>query len=154
MKRTEAREIAFMLLYMGTINTDSAAERVEEFFEEEHYESLKSFNPEIFKNPDEKNLKYIKELLLSAYENREELDERINKYLKNWRSDRLSKTSLALLRMSMAEILYLGTPVGASINEAVEIAKKYEENTETVALINGVLGSFSKELSAKDEEEK
>lgn len=154
MKRTEAREIAFMLLYMGTINTDSAAERVEEFFEEEHYESLKSFDPEIFKNPDEKNLKYIKELLLSAYENREELDERINKYLKNWRSDRLSKTSLALLRMSMAEILYLGTPVGASINEAVEIAKKYEENTETVALINGVLGSFSKELSAKDEEEK
>lgn len=154
MKRTEAREIAFMLLYMGTINTDSAAERVEEFFEEEHYESLKSFDPEIFKNPDEKNLKYIKELLLSAYENREELDERINKYLKNWRSDRLSKTSLALLRMSMAEILYLGTPVGASINEAVEIAKKYEENTETVALINGVLGSFSKEISAKDEEEK
>lgn len=154
MKRTEAREIAFMLLYMGTINSDSAAERVEDFFEEEHYESLKSFDPEIFKNPDEKNLKYIKELLSSAYENREELDERINKYLKNWRSERLSKTSLALLRMSMAEILYLGTPVGASINEAVEIAKKYEENKETVAMINGVLGSFSKELSAKDEEEK
>lgn len=154
MKRTEAREIAFMLLYMGTINSDSAAERAEDFFEEEHYESLKSFDPEIFKNPDEKNLKYIKELLSSAYENREELDERINKYLKNWRSERLSKTSLALLRMSMAEILYLGTPVGASINEAVEIAKKYEENKETVAMINGVLGSFSKELSAKDEEEK
>lgn len=143
-----------MLLYMGTINSDSAAERAEDFFEEEHYESLKSFDPEIFKNPDEKNLKYIKELLSSAYENREELDERINKYLKNWRSERLSKTSLALLRMSMAEILYLGTPVGASINEAVEIAKKYEENKETVAMINGVLGSFSKELSAKDEEEK
>ncbi len=154
MKRTEAREIAFMLLYMGTINSDSAAERAEDFFEEEHYESLKSFDPEIFKNPDEKNLKYIKELLSSAYENREELDERINKYLKNWRSERLSKTSLALLRMSMAEILYLGTPVGASINEAVEIAKKYEENKETVAMINGVLGSFSKEFSAKDEEEK
>ena len=143
-----------MLLYMGTINSDSAAERAEDFFEEEHYESLKRFDPEIFKNPDEKNLKYIKELLSSAYENREELDERINKYLKNWRSERLSKTSLALLRMSMAEILYLGTPVGASINEAVEIAKKYEENKETVAMINGVLGSFSKELSAKDEEEK
>lgn len=154
MKRTEAREIAFMLLYMGTINSDSAAEIAEDFFEEEHYESLKSFDPEIFKNPDEKNLKYIKELLSSAYENREELDERINKYLKNWRSERLSKTSLALLRMSMAEILYLGTPVGASINEAVEIAKKYEENKETVAMINGVLGSFSKEFSAKDEEEK
>lgn len=154
MKRTEAREIAFMLLYMGTINSDSAAERAEDFFEEEHYESLKRFDPEIFKNPDEKNLKYIKELLSSAYENREELDERINKYLKNWRSERLSKTSLALLRMSMAEILYLGTPVGASINEAVEIAKKYEENKETVAMINGVLGSFSKELSVKDEEEK
>lgn len=154
MNRTEAREIAFMLLYMGTINSDSAAERVEEFFEEEHYKSLKSLEPEIFKSPDEKNLAYIKALLLSAYENRDELDERINKYLKNWRSDRLSKTSLALLRLSMAEILYLGTPVGASINETVEIAKKYEENKETVALINGVLGSFSKELSAKKEEEK
>ena len=154
MNRTEAREIAFMLLYMGTINSDSAAERVEEFFEEEHYKSLKSLEPGIFKSPDEKNLAYIKELLLSAYENRDELDERINKYLKNWRSDRLSKTSLALLRLSMAEILYLGTPVGASINETVEIAKKYEENKETVALINGVLGSFSKELSAKKEKEK
>lgn len=153
MKRTEAREIAFMLLYMGTINTDSAAERAEAFFEEEHYESLKSLEPGIFKRPDERDMKYINKLLLSAYENREELDERINKYLKNWRSERLSKTSLALLRLSMAEILYLGTPVGASINEAVEIAKKYEENKETVALINGVLGSFSKELEAGEEKE-
>lgn len=146
MKRTEAREIAFMLIYMGTINTDKAAERIEEFFEEEHYESLKNMNPEIFKTPDDNDMDYIKKLIASVCEKQEELDERINRYLKGWRSDRLSKTALALLRMSMSEILYLDTPVGASINETVEIAKKYEENRETIALINGVLGSFSDEL--------
>lgn len=154
MKRKELREIAFMLLYMGTINTDGASERVEEFFEEAHYESLMTLEPGLFKRATEKDRDYINNLVSCTYEKRAELDGRINKYLKNWRSDRLSKTSLALLRLSMAEILYLGTPVGASINETVEIAKKYEENRETVALINGVLGSFSKELETMDKEEK
>ena len=71
-----------------------------------------------------------------------ELDAYIEQYAKGWRFERISLVASAIMRVAMYEILYMpDIPNGVSINEAVEIAKKYE-TPETVKFINGILGSF------------
>ena len=71
-----------------------------------------------------------------------ELNHMIEKYARGWRLERISRVAAAIMRCAMCEILYMDdVPNAAAINEAVELAKGYEE-PETVAFINGVLGSF------------
>ena len=92
--------------------------------------------------PKGKYLDYILNLSSLVIEKREEIDGYIERYAKGWRPERISKTALAVLRCAIYEILYLeDVPAGAAINEAVELAKNYDE-PDTVAFINGVLGSF------------
>ena len=77
----------------------------------------------------------------------EEIDGKISANLRaGWKISRISKVSLALLRLAVYEMLYVEeVPVSVSINEAVELSKKYTVQDDT-AFINGVLGSIAKEL--------
>ncbi len=77
----------------------------------------------------------------------EEIDEKIASNLKvGWKINRISKVSLAIMRVAVFEMLYLeDIPVSVSINEAVEISKKYTVEDDT-AFINGVLGAVAKAL--------
>ncbi len=86
---------------------------------------------------------YITRLVTGVNEHAAELDGYIAKYAKNWKFSRIPLVASAIMRVAMYEILYMpDIPHGASINEAVEIAKKYE-TPETVKFINGILGSFA-----------
>ena len=80
-------------------------------------------------------------------ENAETIDARISENLKQgWKISRISRVSLAILRLAVYEMLYLEEiPVSVSINEAVELSKKYSVEDDT-AFINGVLGSVAKAL--------
>ena len=71
----------------------------------------------------------------------------ISKNLKaGWKINRISKVSLALLRLAVYEMLYRDdVPVSVSINEAVELSKKYTVKDDT-SFINGVLGAVAKSL--------
>ena len=81
----------------------------------------------------------------TAAEHLEELDEAIEKRLKGWRLSRISRTSHALLRLTVCEMLYFDNiPTGASINEAVELAKLYGD-ADAPKFINGVLGAIARE---------
>ena len=74
-----------------------------------------------------------------------ELDSYIERYAKGWRFDRISLVASAIMRVAMFELMYMpDIPHGVSINEAIEIAKKYE-SPETVKFMNGILGSFLRE---------
>lgn len=77
----------------------------------------------------------------------DELDATVSKYLtKGWKISRISKISLAVLRVAVYEILYCEEiPVSVSINEAVELTKKYSV-TEDASFVNGLLGSLAKDL--------
>jgi len=78
-----------------------------------------------------------------------ELDETIAKRLKGWKLSRISRTSHALLRLAVCEMLYFSDiPVGASINEAVELAKIYGD-ADAPKFINGVLGSIAREMNSE-----
>ena len=79
-----------------------------------------------------------------------ELDSYIAKYAKGWSFDRIPLVASAIMRVAMYESLYRSDiPTRVAVNEAVEIAKKYE-TPETVKFINGILGSFVRgEISAE-----
>lgn len=80
-------------------------------------------------------------------EHSDEIDLKISENLKQgWKVSRISRVSLAILRLAIYEILYLDDiPVSVSINEAVELSKKYTVEDDT-SFINGVLGSVAKSL--------
>jgi len=93
---------------------------------------------------DDKELSFIKERVIGTYGNLSEIDKTITKYLKEWSLSRLGYVDRAILRMTTFEILFEeDIPVNVSINEAVEIAKKYAA-AESSKFINGVLGNLSK----------
>jgi len=144
MKRTTAREIAIRLCFAVSENPSDPAELLSQTFEEEYYLSLQA-EDELYKSkPNKKQLDYIKHLVTGVSEHSAELDGYIEKYAVGWKFGRISRTAVAIMKVAMFEVLYMpDIPDGASINEAVELAKNYEP-PETVSFINGILGSFSR----------
>ena len=112
------------------------------FFSKEHYDTLGS-EEELFQAfPDERQMAYIRRLTQLVTDNRAELDAYIERYAHGWKPERISRTALAVLRCAISEILYLeDVPSAAAINEAVELAKNYDD-PDTVSFVNGVLGGF------------
>ncbi|MBQ9744893.1 MAG: transcription antitermination factor NusB [Clostridia bacterium] len=85
----------------------------------------------------------VKNNFLSVCENVSSIDEIIEKYLQDWKLNRLSKTTIAILRLSVYEMLYAKLPPAISINEAIELAKQYCEEGAP-GYINGVLNKIAK----------
>ena len=152
MTRTTAREIAVQLGFSVVMTEQFAEDVLDEFFEAEHYETLGKENPLFAELPDETQMEYIRTLVGLVFAHRVELDAYIEKYAKGWKVGRISKTAAAIIRTAMCEILYMpDVPNAAAINEAVELAKGYEDE-DVVAFINGVLGGFIRgEVENKEE---
>lgn len=85
------------------------------------------------------NSSYVNITLAEIIDKLEEIDNIISNNLKDWKLDRLSKMDRQILRISAYEILYSDIPYKVSINEAVELSKKYSEKDESYKFINGVL---------------
>ena len=144
MTRTRAREAAVRLIYAQAASGLAPDELVDEYFEPEHLATLVNEEGAISEAPDEASLRYIKRLVSLAAEHRLELDETVRRFARGWRPERITRTAMAVLRCALTEIMYLGggdVSPGVAINEAVELAKNFEE-PETVAFINGVLGGY------------
>jgi len=150
MTRNIARQIAVRLLYSQSfLDCDDIDEYLNEFFKEEHYASLTDEDGVFSSSPNKKQAEYIRNILTLVKENSAEIDENIEKNLTGWKKQRISKTALSVLRCAVCEMLYMDDiPMSVSINEAVEISKSFDSE-ETVAFINGVLGSVSKQISEK-----
>ena len=142
MTRTTAREIAIQLGFAAAATGEEPHDLLERFFEKEHYESLAQEDELYSQAPDERQMAYIARLVTLIDEHRDEIDDQIRTYARGWKIERISKTALAVLRCALCEILYMeDIPDSAAINEAVELAKGYDE-PDTVAFVNGVLGGF------------
>ena len=85
------------------------------------------------------NSSYVNNTLTEIIDKLEEIDNIISNNLKDWKLDRLSKMDRQILRISAYEILHSDIPYKVSINEAVELSKKYSEKDESYKFINGVL---------------
>ena len=96
--------------------------------------------------PDTKQMGYIMEAVRGIQEKQEELDGYIAKYAVNWSVSRISKVARAIMHVAMYESLYVeDVPTDAAISEAVELTRKYEDE-DVVSFVNGILGSFAREL--------
>ena len=134
MKRSAIRELTFRLIYSLEIQkVDDLEEQVELYIQ----------CNEIEEN-DAKE--YIKDAILGINEHIEEIQELIEKNLKaDWKIDRISKIDLSLLKLAIYEIKYKEIPYKVAINESLELAKKYGEETSK-NFINGILASVVKEI--------
>ncbi|MBR6114220.1 MAG: transcription antitermination factor NusB [Oscillospiraceae bacterium] len=142
MTRTAARQLALQLCFAADAGGDLTAD---EFFDEDYFFALPPEDSLFTELPDETQMKYIRTLVNGVRENVGELDAVISRYSRGWKLSRISKTALCVLRCALYEILYMpDIPPAASINEAIELAKGYDE-PETVSFINGILGSFMRD---------
>ena len=142
MVRNTAREIAIHLSYELSFNNKDIDALLDERLSAETFETLAAEDPLDAEAPNAKQADYIRRLVKGVNEHAYELDGYIEKYAKGWKFSRIPLVASATMRVAMYEILYMpDIPNGAAINEAVEIAKKYE-TPETVKFINGILGSF------------
>lgn len=148
MTRTAARQLALQLSFAANAGSDLTPE---EFFDEEYFFALPSDDNVFSQMPDDAQKEYIFALVKGIREKREELDEIISRYSQRWKISRISKTAVNVLRCAIYEILYMpDIPPAASINEAVELAKNFDE-PETVSFINGILGSFMRSMEPSDD---
>lgn len=139
MKRRDARESAFLLIFESMFREETMREIIDTAVEERALEI------------DE----YCENLALLVEKSREEIDDDIEKYLSKWKINRLPRVTLAVLRLAVCELEYFADiPVKVTINEAIELAKKYASEDDA-SYINGVLGSYVKEKNpVKNEEAK
>ena len=142
MKRTTAREIAVQLGFYAAQSGKPVADIAEEFFDKDYYSTLAEVDELYAEYPEKKQMDYIIRLASLVEDYRVQIDHFINKYSNGWKLGRISKTAVAVMRCAICEVLYMDDiPNAAAINEAVELAKGYDE-PETVAFVNGVLGGF------------
>ena len=142
MVRNTAREIAIHLSYELSFTDKSVEELLSDRLSAETFASLAGEDTIYQEAPNAKQAEYIRRLVKGVDEHAAELDGYIEKYAKGWKFSRIPLVASAIMRVAMYEILYMqDIPNGAAINEAVEIAKKYE-TPEIVKFINGILGSF------------
>ena len=132
MSRKESRETAFQILFARELNSDDMTFTAYEL-------------------ADEINLAdddFVDTIVTNTVDHLDEIDKIIADNLKNWKIDRIPKTSLAILRISCAQLLYMSDdiPQKVVINEAVELAKKYGADDD-YSFVNGILRSISDSLN-------
>ncbi len=133
MNRSRIREEAFKLIYSLEIQKkENIEEQLELYLEDNNL-------------TDENVVEYINDAVFGIEKNKEEIEEEISKNLKSdWKLERISKIDLSILKLAIYEIKYKELPFKVVINEAVELAKKYGEDTSQ-KFVNGILASVVKE---------
>jgi N utilization substance protein B len=130
MTRRQAREQAFILLFEKSFNPETEINELYETAVENEIIEESAFS---------------KTLADKVTENIAEIDAVIEKYSVKWKMSRISKVSLAVMRLAICEMQYFDDiPVGVSINEAVELCKKYAAKDD-YSFVNGILSSVAKE---------
>lgn len=128
-KRSELREQAMIILYQIEIRE---ANKIDYNVEDIIKENLEVDN------------EFVRDLVYGVITYKDELDELANKYLENWTIKRLEKTGASILRMALFELKYMDTPEVVVINEALELAKKYDDDA-LKSIINAVLDKYIKD---------
>lgn len=134
MKRSEIRELAFKLIYSLEIQkSENLEEQIDLYIENNEIE-------------EQNAVEYIKDCIHGINENEEEINKTVESSLtSDWKIDRISKVNLSLLKLAIYEIKYKNIPYKVEINEVIELAKMYGEETSG-KFINGALAKIVKEM--------
>lgn len=153
MNRRKSRELTMRLLFQMTINKEDFKEVIDNLKENlkvDNNESELLSNLKTDKSDEENidltdiDMSYVTRVLKGIQEKKGELDDEIEKCLIKWKINRISRVDLAILRICTYEFLYEDNiPKNVSINEAIELAKKYSGD-KSAAFVNGILGKMIK----------
>ena len=131
MTRRELREHVFRMLF-----------RKEFFLSDEEFDGQTAMYLEELDPLEPNDERYMKEKVKAIYECVPQLDERLNEVAKGWKTGRMSKVDLTVLRLALYEMLYEeSVPEKVAINEAVEIARKYGGD-DSPSFVNGILAKL------------
>ena len=132
MNRKTARENTFILLFEKSIKTDETSEEI----------FLKATEDRSLEYDD-----YVKEVFFGIAENQKIIDMKIEECLVGWKKERGSYVGKALLQLATYELMFMDDiPVKVTINEAVELAKKYDDD-KAYSFVNGVLHKVSADVN-------
>ena len=130
MTRREARTAVFTLIFQADFRREEPLSQVLQISQDEQEE------------PQEYN-EYIRNVYYGVWEKLSELDELISQNAHGWKLSRISRVSLALLRLAIYEMLYVSdVPFHVAINEALELAKIYDEE-KSGPFLNGILNAVA-----------
>ena len=142
MTRTAARELAVRLAYELGYTNESASALLARALDREEYDTLGQEDALYESYPEGQAASYLRTVVEGVGAHGAELDGYIEKYAIGWQFARLPRVATAIMRVAMYEMLYMPEiPNRTAINEAVNIAKRYEDE-KVVGFINGILGSF------------
>lgn len=132
MSRSQLREHIFKMLFCT------------EFYNEDEMKEQEALYFELLDMATESEEDYVIDKYKAIMNRKEEIDVLLNKYATKWKTTRMNKVDLSILRLASYEILWdEDVPTAVAINEAVELAKKYSSD-EGPAFINGILGKVAK----------
>ena len=121
--RSGAREMAMRILYQVSVFEKAKA----------------SYDlDEMFMDIEGRNKEFIENIVNEVILKKEELDKKANKYLINWEINRLNMVDQAIFEIAIYELIYTDTPKKVVIDEAINLSKKYSEES-VVKMLNGVL---------------
>ena len=128
MNRRQEREEAFLMLFEAEFDSSRTADEI--------YDCAKE-------SREVEESAYVRNVLCGVIDNREELNGLIAKYSKGWQRDRITTSAAAVMLLAVYEMLYMkDVPLRVSINEAVELVKKFDDEKARV-FVNGILNSIS-----------
>lgn len=137
MNRSQLRETIFKLLYLSVFND-----------EEERKEQMELFYEGQEIVPAEKEKMYIEKKYSGVREHISEIDRMLNETSEGWKTSRMGKVDLAILRLAVYEMFFdADVPVGVAINEAVELGKRFGTD-DSSSFINGILGKLARKADA------
>ena len=132
MNKSASRELAFKLLYSIEMQKEYNEAQFELFCKANEIE-------------DKKTKEYMREIVEQVNNNKEEIEKLISNNLKSgWNINRISKVNITLLKLAICEMLYRDLPYKIVVNEVVELAKSYGEESSPM-FVNGVLASIIKQ---------
>lgn len=130
--RKKHREEAIKILYAMEINDKFNSEFIDQYINNN--------------NIEKDSMSYTYELLLEYIDNRDKIENIINKEEKNYKFNRISLLDKCIVRLALAEIEFLDIPIGVSINEAVEISKIYS-GVDSYKVVNSLLGKITRSMN-------
>jgi N utilization substance protein B len=138
MKRRKAREYALQILFQLDIRKEKPSAAVLRHFWTEY-------------QPDDEVKVFAEEIIKGTYKHLSEINKMIRACAKNWSLDRMAVVDRNVLRMAVYEILHrMDIPTSVTINEAIEIAKKYGTE-ESGSFVNGILDNVARTTGNLDE---
>ena len=153
MTRGNARELAIHLIYGREFTGEEPEAVVATRLEKDYYKQLSAENDVYEERPSRAQMNYIDTVVAGVANRAEELNDEIRKYSIGWDISRISRLTRAVMQLAIFEALYVDdVPVGVAVSEAVRLAKKYDGD-DTGAFVNGILGSFARAQTKKEETE-